>query len=239
MSRGSQDLAELLTRWGIELDPEMVVLALTHRSFAHEQDNLPNNERLEFLGDAVLQLIVTERLYKTYPSHPEGHLAKMRSATVSQPALARVARDINLGEFILLGRGEEKTKGREKDSILSDTVEAMIGATYLCHGLEATRKVVENLLQDLLDHALERGAVMDWKTTLQELTGQLGVRTVEFSVEGTGPDHDRRFTAQALIGDRVLGSGKGRSKKVAEHEAVRQAVMTLREEHGVTTPLGF
>ena len=239
MSRGSQDLAELLTRWGIELDPEMVILALTHRSFAHEQDNLPNNERLEFLGDAVLQLIVTERLYKTYPSHPEGHLAKMRSATVSQPALARVARDINLGEFILLGRGEEKTKGREKDSILSDTVEAMIGATYLCHGLEATRKVVENLLQDLLDHAQERGAVMDWKTTLQELTGQLGVRTVEFSVEGTGPDHDRRFTAQALIGDRVLGSGKGRSKKVAEHEAARQAVMTLREEHGVTTPLGF
>ena len=239
MSRGSQDLAELLTRWGIELDPEMVVLALTHRSFAHEQDNLPNNERLEFLGDAVLQLIVTERLYQTYPTHPEGHLAKMRSATVSQPALARVARDINLGEFILLGRGEEKTKGREKDSILSDTVEAMIGATYLCHGLEATRKVVENLLQDLLDHALERGAVMDWKTTLQELTGQLGVRTVEFSVEGTGPDHDRRFTAQALIGDRVLGSGKGRSKKVAEHEAARQAVMALREEHGVTTPLGF
>ena len=217
----------------------MVILALTHRSFAHEQDNLPNNERLEFLGDAVLQLIVTERLYKTYPSHPEGHLAKMRSATVSQPALARVARDINLGEFILLGRGEEKTKGREKDSILSDTVEAMIGATYLCHGLEATRKVVENLLQDLLDHAQERGAVMDWKTTLQELTGQLGVRTVEFSVEGTGPDHDRRFTAQALIGDRVLGSVKGRSKKVAEHEAARQAVMTLREEHGVTTPLGF
>lgn len=239
MSRGSQDLAELLTRWGIELDPEMVILALTHRSFAHEQDNLPNNERLEFLGDAVLQLIVTERLYQNYPTHPEGHLAKMRSATVSQPALARVARDINLGEFILLGRGEEKTKGREKDSILSDTVEAMIGATYLCHGLEATRKVVENLLQDLLDHALERGAVMDWKTTLQELTGQLGVRNVEFAVEGTGPDHDRRFTARALIGDRVIGSGKGRSKKVAEHEAARQAVMALREEHGVTTPLGF
>ena len=239
MSRGSQDLAELLTRWGIELDPEIVILALTHRSFAHEQDNLPNNERLEFLGDAVLQLIVTERLYQNYPTHPEGHLAKMRSATVSQPALARVARDINLGEFILLGRGEEKTKGREKDSILSDTVEAMIGATYLCHGLEATRKVVENLLQDLLDHALERGAVMDWKTTLQELTGQLGVRTVKFSVEGTGPDHDRRFTARALVGERVLGSGKGRSKKVAEHEAARQAVMTLREEHGVTTPLGF
>ncbi len=239
MSRGSQDLAELLARWGIELDPEMVILALTHRSFAHEQDNLPTNERLEFLGDAVLQLIVTERLYLSYPSHPEGHLAKMRSATVSQPALAKVARDINLGEFILLGRGEEKTRGREKDSILSDTVEAMIGATYLCHGLEATRKVVENLLQDLLDHALERGAVMDWKTTLQELTGELGVHAVEFAVEGTGPDHDRRFTAKALIGDRILGSGKGRSKKVAEHEAARQAVMTLREEHGITTPLGF
>ncbi len=239
MSRGSQDLAELLARWGMELDPEMVVLALTHRSFAHEQDNLPTNERLEFLGDAVLQLIVTERLYLSYPSHPEGHLAKMRSATVSQPALAKVARDINLGEFILLGRGEEKTRGREKDSILSDTVEAMIGATYLCHGLEATRKVVENLLQDLLAHALERGAVMDWKTTLQELTGQLGVHTVEFAVEGTGPDHDRRFTAKALIGDRILGSGKGRSKKVAEHEAARQAVMTLREEHGITAPLGF
>lgn len=239
MSRGSQDLAELLARWGIELDPEMVVLALTHRSFAHEQDNLPTNERLEFLGDAVLQLIVTERLYLSYPSHPEGHLAKMRSATVSQPALAKVAHDINLGEFILLGRGEEKTRGREKDSILSDTVEAMIGATYLCHGLEATRKVVENLLQDLLDHALERGAVMDWKTTLQELTGQLGVHTVEFVVEGTGPDHDRRFTAKALIGERILGSGKGRSKKVAEHEAARQAVMTLREEHGITAPLGF
>ncbi len=239
MNRGSQDLAKLLSKWGIELDPEMVVLALTHRSFAHEQDGLPTNERLEFLGDAVLQLIVTERLYRSYPSHPEGHLAKMRSATVSQEPLASVARNIGLGDYILLGRGEEKTGGREKDSILSDTVEALIGATYLCHGLEATREVVENLLKDLLDHALERGAGMDWKTTLQELTGQLGVHSVEFAVTGTGPDHNRRYSARAVLGDREIGFGKGRSKKVAEHEAARQAVMNLRDEHGITTPLGF
>ncbi|WP_227712864.1 ribonuclease III family protein [Nanchangia anserum] len=154
-ARAARD--QLLTAWGIDIDPEMLILALTHRSFANERGKIPTNERLEFLGDAVLQLIVTERLYLAHPDHPEGHLAKMRAATVSQTPLALVARSINLGDYLLLGRGEEKTGGRDKDSILSDTMEALIGATYLCHGLEPTRAIVEHHLADLLATALERG----------------------------------------------------------------------------------
>lgn len=227
------DAQTLIDAWGIDIDPEMLVLALTHRSFSHEMGYIPHNERLEFLGDAVLQLIVTEKLYLDYPDHPEGDLAKMRAATVSQPALATVARNIDLGSYILLGRGENLTGGREKDSILCDTVEAMIGATYLCHGLEPTRTTVEKLLADLLENVIERGAGVDWKTTLQELTAELNLPTVVYDVTGSGPDHARVFTAHAIIDGVERGLGTGTSKKNAERAAAALAVKSLRKDYNL------
>ena len=157
------DREVLLNRWGIKIDPKLLELALTHRSWAHEQGGLPTNERLEFLGDSVLGLVVTEELYERFPGVSEGQLAKMRSATVSEPALAQIAQQLGLGEFILLGNGEAITGGREKASILSDTVEAMIGATYLTHGFTATRPVVQVLVSGFLNRAQVRGGAMDWK----------------------------------------------------------------------------
>ena len=150
------DREVLLNRWGIKIDPKLLELALTHRSWAHEQGGLPTNERLEFLGDSVLGLVVTEELYERFPGVSEGQLAKMRSATVSEPALAQIAQQLGLGEFILLGNGEAITGGREKASILSDTVEAMIGATYLTHGFTATRPVVQVLVSGFLNRAQVR-----------------------------------------------------------------------------------
>lgn len=230
---------DLLEAWGIDIDPEMLVLALTHRSFANEQGKIPTNERLEFLGDAVLQLVVTELLYRRYPDHPEGHLAKMRAATVSQTPLAQVARSLHLGEYLLLGRGEIKTGGADKDSILSDTVEALIGATYLCHGLEPTRAIVEHHLADLLDQVLQRGASMDWKTRVQEVAQYLEIGPVVYDVAGEGPDHQRTFTAKVLIDGKKWGSGQGPSKKVAEHVAAQRALDALVDAYDIEGAHGF
>lgn len=224
------DVETLLERLGVPIDPDLLVLALTHRSFAHEHGGLPTNERLEFLGDSVLGLVVTERLYRDNPGLNEGTLARMRAATVSQRALASVARDLELGGYILLGRGELVTGGRQKDSILSDTVEAIIGAAYLCHGLEGVRPAVERLVGGLLRRAGELGAGLDWKTSLQELAAQAGLPVPVYEVSGSGPDHARTFEAEARIGDRVLGRGTGSSKKVAEHHAAQDAYTTLQAE---------
>ena len=183
------DTEALVYRWGPSIDTQLLDLALTHRSYAHENGGLPTNERLEFLGDSVLGIIVTEYLYRTHPEVPEGQLAKMRAATVSEPALAAVARDLGLGEFIKLGKGEALSGGRDKDSILSDTVEALIGATYLTHGLEETRTVVTRLVSRFLDSARTRGAGLDWKTSLQELTAVHQLGNPAYEVTGTGPDH--------------------------------------------------
>ena len=152
------DVESLVFRWGAQIDPALLDLALTHRSWAHENGGLPTNERLEFLGDSVLSIVVTENLYRAHPDAPEGQLAKMRAATVSEPALAAVARDLGVGEFIKLGKGEALSGGRRKDSILADTVEALIGAAYLTHGLEPTREVVTRLVSRFLSAAPTRGA---------------------------------------------------------------------------------
>lgn len=212
---------------GLTIDPELLVLALTHRSFAHEAGGIPTNERLEFLGDSVLGVVVTERLYRDNPETAEGDLARMRAATVSQRALAQVARDLGLGDFILLGRGELVTGGREKDSILSDTVEALIGAAYLCHGLEPTRRMIETLVGGLLSRASVLGAGLDWKTSLQELVAANSLPAPVYEVTGTGPDHARSFEAQVLVDDAVEGTGSGPSKKVAEQEAAEAAYSAL------------
>jgi len=218
---------QLLDKLGVHLDAELLVLALTHRSFAHENGGLPTNERLEFLGDTVLGLVVTEALYRRHPDVAEGELAKMRAATVSQRALASVARELGLGQFVLLGKGEQSTGGADKDSILSDTLEAVFGAVYLSHGLEVARTFVERLVGPTLERAAELGAGLDWKTSLQELTSRLGLGAPVYEVEGEGPDHDRIFTARILVDGEVFGSGTGHAKKVAEQVAAQAAFEAL------------
>lgn len=216
----------LLEKLGVHLDPELLVLALTHRSFAHEAGGIPTNERLEFLGDTVLGLVVTEALYRRHPEQPEGELAKMRAATVSQRSLAAVARRLELGRYILLGKGEMRTRGFDKDSILSDTVEALIGATYLSHGLEVARDLVHRLVDTTLEHAADLGAGLDWKTSLQEAAALRGFGAPVYEVTGEGPEHARVFHAQVSAGP-VVGLGQGSAKKHAEQAAAEQAYRAI------------
>lgn len=217
----------LLEKLGVHLDPELLVLALTHRSFAHEAGGIPTNERLEFLGDAVLGLVVTEALYRAHPDLPEGALAKMRAATVSQRALAIVARDLDLGSYVLLGKGELSTGGRDKDSILSDTLEAVFGAVYLSHGVESARTLIERLVGPSLVAAAGLGAGLDWKTSLQELSASLGLGAPSYEVVGEGPDHSRTFTARAMVAGEPRGIGVGPAKKLAEQDAAADAYRVL------------
>ncbi|MDR1441482.1 MAG: ribonuclease III [Bifidobacteriaceae bacterium] len=219
---------QLLDGLGVTIDPELLVLALTHRSFAHEAGGIPTNERLEFLGDSVLGLVVTEHLYRFHPGLPEGELAKMRAASVSQRALAVVAREIGIGSYVLLGRGETTTGGAGKDSILSDTLEALLGAVYLCHGLDIAAGVILRLLGPTLARAASLGVALDWKTSLQELVATLGMSPVEYRSEGTGPDHARVFEAKVLVDGEQRGWGEGTSKKLAEQRAAEDAYQRLR-----------
>lgn len=225
----STTAAQLAEQLGIHLDPELLVLSLTHRSFAHEAGGIPTNERLEFLGDTVLGLVVTEELYRRYPDLSEGELAKMRAASVSQRALAQVARAFDLGAYTLLGKGEIATGGREKDSILSDTLEALFGAVYLAHGLETSRELVLRLVGPTLTAASHLGAGLDWKTSLQELTAHLGLGAPSYHVTSDGPDHARVFAAEVIVADEVRGTGTGSAKKLAEQQAAEHAWTTLSE----------
>ncbi len=222
-----------------ELDPELLERALTHRSFAYEQGGLPTNERLEFLGDSVLGVVVTETLYLRHPDLAEGRLAKLRAAVVNARALAGVARDIGLGQHIKLGRGEDTTGGREKASILSDTVEAVIGAVHLSGGIEVSSEVVHRLFDPLIEAASALGAGLDWKTSLQELAAEHTLGVPEYVIEDEGPDHMKSFTAQVRVGGRLYGNGLGRSKKEAEQGAAETAYGELAEQLGVRdVPLG-
>ena len=181
------------------LEPELLELALTHRSYAYENGNLPTNERLEFLGDSVLGVVITETLYLTHPDLSEGRLAKLRAAVVNARALAEVARTIGLGAHVHLGKGEETTGGREKSSILSDTVEALIGAVYLSGGFEHAARVVHLLFDPLLEAAAAMGAGLDWKTSLQELSALHDLGVPEYVIEDEGPDHMKTFTARVRV----------------------------------------
>jgi ribonuclease-3 len=215
------------------LEPELLVLALTHRSYAYENGGLPPNERLEFLGDAVLAIVVTDHLYRRHPDLPEGQLAKLRASVVNMHALAKVARRLGeggLGAHLLLGRGEELTGGRDKASILADGLEAMIGAVYLEHGIDVARGLVHRLFDPLLLEAPTLGAGLDWKTSLQELTAAQGLGVPEYRVDDEGPDHRKEFTATVYVGGRGLGSGSGRTKKEAEQKAAEAAYTTLKDE---------
>jgi ribonuclease III len=220
---GEPDRSELLRSIDTGLGPELLERALTHRSYAYENGGLPTNERLEFLGDAVLGLIVTDTLFRRYPDLPEGQLAKLRAAVVQMRALAEVARSLRLGSYVRLGRGEEGTGGRDKSSILADTLEALIGAVYFECGLPAANSLVHQLFDPVIDRSAGLGAGLDWKTSLQELTasGYLGVP--EYHVEESGPDHQKFFRASVRVGGRTYGSGSGRSKKEAEQQAAEAA----------------
>jgi len=206
----------------VDIDAELLELALTHRSYAYEHGGIPHNERLEFLGDSVLGQAVTVMLFTTHPDLDEGQLAKRRASVVSTVALAEVARGIDLGSHLLLGRGEEQTGGRDKDSILADTMEAVIGATYLSAGPDAATELVLRLTKPLLADPERYGAAMDPKTSLQELAARIGATPPQYAVVASGPDHDRRFTATVVVGD-VSMDGIGSSKKTAEMAAALSA----------------
>ncbi|HWG93193.1 MAG TPA: ribonuclease III [Mycobacteriales bacterium] len=222
-------LAPLEEALGTPLDPELAERALTHRSYAYENGGLPDNERLEFLGDAVLGLVVTDALYTAHPDLPEGQLAKLRAGVVSTRALADVARTLGLGDWLRLGKGEESTGGRDKSSILADTLEALLGAVYLDRGLAGAALVVRQLFGPLLADVAAQDGGRDWKTTLQELVASAGLGVPEYRTSETGPPHDREFTARAVVAGEVRGSGTGRTKKAAEQVAAEQACRALRE----------
>jgi ribonuclease-3 len=207
-------------------------MALTHRSFAYEQGKAETNERLEFLGDAVLGIIVTDALYAEYPRLPEGDLAKMRAALVNMTVLADVAREIGLGDAVLLGRGEAMTGGRSKPSILADTLEAVFGAIYLDRGIRTAGKVVLDLFLPRIRGQVEGGTVQDYKTSLQELAAARMGTMPEYRIEESGPDHAKRFAATVLLAGETFGSGEGRSKKEAEQAAAKIAVRRLRGGSG-------
>lgn len=221
---------DLLAALGVDLPTELLTLALTHRSYAYEHGGLPTNERLEFLGDAVLGLTVTDELFHRHPDRSEGDLAKLRASIVNTNALADVGRTLTpagLGAYLLLGRGEANTGGSDKSSILADGMESLLGAVYLEHGIDTARVVILRLFGALLDTAPTLGAGLDWKTSLQELTASRGLGQPTYVVSSTGPDHDKEFTATVMVMDTEYGTGVGRSKKEAEQKAAAAAWTTL------------
>jgi ribonuclease-3 len=217
------DVSALLVTLQVQVDDELIDRALMHRSFAYENGGLPTNERLEFLGDSVLGLIVTDTLFRKHPDLPEGNLAKLRAAVVNSRALAGVARGLRLGSYVRLGKGEESTGGRDKSSILADTLEAVIGAVYLDGGMDAADPLVHRLFDPVIARSARLGAGLDWKTSLQELTAEQELGGPEYVVDESGPDHQKSFRAVARVGGQVWGEGEGRTKKEAEQQAAEAA----------------
>ena len=211
-------------------EPALLKQALMHSSYTNEK-HLPKyqcNERLEFLGDAVLELVSSEYLYLNSPHTPEGELTKTRASMVCEPSLAMCARDIGLGDYLLLGKGEEATGGRHRDSVTSDAMEALIGAVYLDGGFTSAKEFIHRfVLTDLEDKKL----FYDSKTILQEMVQGMKAGAISYRLTGEeGPDHDKSFYVEVLIGDRAYGDGKGRTKKAAEQQAAYRAILKLRKK---------
>jgi ribonuclease-3 len=210
-------------------DGSLRQLALTHRSHAFEHDLPANNERLEFLGDAVLGVVVTDMAFREFPEMPEGELAKLRAAIVNMGALADVSRDLGLGRFILLGRGEEMSGGRDKSSILADVLEALLGAIYLDRGLPTARKLIERVFRPRMIAYVRGEGERDYKTILQELASAEVHAVPEYRIRERGPDHQKEFTATVFLAGRDWGTGMGHSKKEAEQQAAHEAYVRLSE----------
>lgn len=224
-------LTELFEELGVHVDAQLFELACTHRSYAYENGGLPSNERLEFLGDAVLQIVVTDHIFRTYPDLPEGDLAKLRASVVSTHALAGLARELGLGHHVRLGKGELATGGGNKASILADTTEAIIGAVHISGGIEAAGCFVHALLDSRIATSQAEGDYSDFKTALQELTAHHGWGVPVYEVIGSGPDHQRVFNATVIVDGDAHGMGTAPSKKLAEQRAARMAYRALNGEH--------
>ena len=201
----------------------MLELALTHRSFSYEAGGIPTNERLEFLGDSVLGLVVTDELYKRFPELDESRLSPLRSGVVNMRALAQIARDLKLGEYLRIGKGEEATNGREKNSILADSLEALVGAIYLQHNYNKTAEIVLKWMMPALEAVSTLGAALDGKTALQEIAATLNLAAPEYEIVESGPDHDKSFVAVAIVSGEKFPSGEGKSKREAEQAAAKLA----------------
>lgn len=211
-------------------DPHLLREALTHKSFSNEQArrDIPHNERLEFLGDAVLDLVVSDLIFRSYPSLPEGELTRIRAEIVSERGLAEIARRIGIGGGLLLGRGEERSGGREKDSLIADALEAVLGAVFRDGGLEPVSEIVARLCLPAIEVAVRRKNGVDHKTRLQELLqGRCGRAPAYVLVDAEGPDHDRIYTVEVRFDGEAIGKGRGRTKKGAEQEAAREALLLL------------
>lgn len=227
----NRDLNELQEITGYEFrDKELFCRALTHSSYANEHRMAKKqcNERLEFLGDAVLELVSSDFLYHKYPDKPEGELTKIRASIVCEPTLAYCAADIHLGSYLLLGKGEEATGGRERNSVVSDAMEALIGAIYLDGGFASAKEFV---LKFILNDMENKQLFFDSKTILQEIIQEDGTKSVQYElVKEEGPDHNKSFTVNVLIDGQVLGNGTGHTKKAAEQKAAYEAIQKLRQE---------
>ena len=210
-----------------------MVHALTHRSWCAEHPGDESNERLEFLGDAVLGVVVTDHLFSAFPDLPEGQLAKARAAVVSSTTLAEVGRELGVGLDLRLGKGEDASGGREKSSILADAVEAVLGAMYLDGGVEPVRRLVLEQLSERIDQAAERPGDKDYKTRLQEVAAHDGFTPPVYALTESGPDHHKRFHATVAVGGERLGVGTGTSKKEAEQKAARAAYERRSAQDGV------
>jgi len=225
------DIGQLETEIGYAFkDKDLILKALTHSSYANEKkmEKYNHNERLEFLGDAVLEVCTSDFLFKEYLDKPEGDLTRLRASIVCEPTLAECARAIHLPDFLILGKGEETTGGRYRDSIVSDAFEAVIGAIYLDGGIEEANKfIIRFVLNDIENKHL----FYDSKTILQETVQKLYKKKVEYKlISEEGPDHDKKFNVQVLLEDTILGEGIGRTKRKAEQQAAYQAILKIRQK---------
>lgn len=225
------DLNELQTALGITFNqPSLLEQALTHSSYANENPGIAplSNERLEYLGDAVLGLVVAENLYRDFPGLSEGEMTRLRSILVKQETLANVALSINLGKYLFLGKGEESSNGRDKPANLARALEALIAAVYLDGGIAIIEQLILDLLDTELYKILSEGAIIDYKSQLQELLQARTQQTPVYNlVETQGPDHAKQFTVEVRLDNEILAKGTGRSKKKAEMDAARVALAKL------------
>ena len=228
----NSSLAECASRIGYAFqNPSLLRQALIHRSWQAENSDPLTNERFEFLGDAVLGWVIADVAFHRLADMPEGKLTDLRRSVVNMHALADIARQLGIGEFLLLGKGEDAAGGRDKSSILADALEALIGAVYLDGGAPAAYEMVKRLLTDSVEEAIPHLEMFDAKTRLQELCARLTICIPTYEVEGEGPDHERVFTAVLYVDGRAYGSGIGRTKKAAEQIAAVGAYDALVEQH--------
>lgn len=225
------DLRELEQKIGYEFrNKDLLVRAMTHSSYVHEKKMKKKecNERQEFLGDAVLELVSSEFLFHEYPEKPEGELTKLRASAVCEKALAYTAKELELGEFLLMGKGEDATGGRKRDSITSDAVEALIGGIYLDSGFANAKEFVLRYVLNDLEH---KRLFYDSKTILQEMVQRESDKEIQYRLlKEEGPDHNKMFTVEVLVNTESFGTGAGRTKKAAEQEAAYRAILKLREK---------